>query len=86
MALMIGTLVFALWRSHRAWSRDAVALWLEERAPSMRYALVTVVEQPAVTSAAELERAVETGAVRAADRERIPPEHRASRCSCWLAR
>ena len=59
MALMIGTLVFALWRSHRAWSRNAVALWLEERAPSMRYALVTVVEQPAVTSAAELERAVE---------------------------
>jgi hypothetical protein len=59
MALFFAALIIALWRSRRAWSRDAVALWLEERAPTLKYALVTVVEQPAALSAAELERSVE---------------------------
>ncbi len=59
MALFFAAFVVALWRSRRVWSRDSVALWFEERAPSLRYALVTVVEQPTVLSATELERSVE---------------------------
>ncbi len=59
MVLFVAALITALWRSRRAWSRDAVALWLEERAPALKYALVTVVEQPNALSAEELERSVE---------------------------
>ena len=47
----------ALWRTRRAWRREAVALWLEERAPALRYALVTASEQPDAAAADALERA-----------------------------
>ena len=46
-----------LWRTRGVWRREAVALWLEERAPGLRYALVTAAEQPDTPNAGELERA-----------------------------
>lgn len=40
----IGTLVFLLYKSRFAWSFDKVALWIEEKAPQLRYALVTAID------------------------------------------
>ena len=34
------------WRSRRVWSASHVALWIEERTPALRYALVTALELP----------------------------------------
>ena len=48
----------ALWRTRFAWSREAVAIWLEERAPDLHFALVTAAEQPASPSATDLDRVV----------------------------
>jgi hypothetical protein len=48
----------ALWRARRVWRREAVALWLEERAPSLRYALVTAAGSPSGASVPELEQQV----------------------------
>lgn len=61
-ALAIGTLVMlaGLWRARRVFELGAVALWIEERIPTLRYALVTALE-PSVAGATlpELERVVE---------------------------
>jgi len=40
----IGTLAYLLYRGRFAWSFPRVALWIEERAPELRYALVTAVD------------------------------------------
>jgi hypothetical protein len=37
---------YALWRGRRVRSLSAVALWLEERIPELRYALVTALDAP----------------------------------------
>ena len=52
-ALSLGALVaiVSLWRSRRALDLEAVALWIEERMPVLRYALVTALE-PAAAGAA----------------------------------
>ena len=52
-------LAFALvlWRARRVRSPGAVALWLEEVVPSLRYTLVTAAESGAAEHAPELERA-----------------------------
>lgn len=49
--------IVVLWRARRVWRRDAVALWLEERAPELRYALVTASESPSTAISTELEDA-----------------------------
>ncbi len=50
--------VTVLWRNRGVTSLEAVALWLEERAPSMRYALVTLIEGHHPTATPRLESAV----------------------------
>jgi len=40
----IATLAALLWRDRRVWTLHRVALWVEERDPSIAYALVTAVE------------------------------------------
>lgn len=65
LALPVGwltavTVTFALlWRGRRARSLGATALWIEERVPSLQYALVTSLEQTADRSAPLLAREVE---------------------------
>lgn len=39
-----GTLAFVLWRRRFVWSVPKVALWVEERAPELRYALMTAID------------------------------------------
>lgn len=39
-----GTLFFVLWRRRFVWSVRRVALWVEERAPELRYALMTAID------------------------------------------
>ncbi len=39
-----GTLCFVLWRRRFVWSVPRVALWVEERAPELRYALMTAID------------------------------------------
>ena len=53
IALAIGAAAFALWRSRRVRSLPAVALWLEERVPELRYALVTALDAPLASPALE---------------------------------
>jgi hypothetical protein len=48
---------FVLWRSRQVLSLPDVSLWIEERVPSLRYSLVTAVDQGAQSTAA-LERVV----------------------------
>ena len=45
-ALLAGaaTLFFVLWRRRFVWSVRRVALWVEERAPELRYALMTAID------------------------------------------
>lgn len=60
-ALAAGALVsvVSLWRARRALRLGAVALWIEERIPTLRFALVTAMEPRAAGVALpELERAV----------------------------
>lgn len=60
-ALAVGALVamFALWRARRAFDTAAVALWIEERTPALRYTLITALEPGAAGAALPaLERAV----------------------------
>ena len=56
-SVILGTAAAAavLWRNRESASLDGVALWLEERAPTLRYALVTLAEghHPAVAPALE---------------------------------
>ena len=54
----VAAALVVLWRTRGVRRREAVALWLEERAPALRYALVTAAEQPDTANAGELERAV----------------------------
>lgn len=61
-ALAIGLIVaiVGIWRARRVFEIGAVALWIEERVPTLRYALVTALEPRAAGAALpELERAVE---------------------------
>lgn len=46
LAVACGLVTFGAlaWRARFAWSFDRVALWIEERAPELRYALVTAVD------------------------------------------
>ena len=44
LIVAIATVGALLWRHRFAWSVDRVALWLEERAPELRYAMVTLVD------------------------------------------
>ena len=46
LALVAGaaTLLLLLWRRRFVWSFPRVALWIEERAPELRYALVTAID------------------------------------------
>lgn len=48
-----------LWRSRHLVSRNRVALWIEERVPSLNYALITATEHRSSQFAPEMERAVE---------------------------
>ena len=46
-AFVIGVVVAAamIWRARFAWALDRVALWIEERAPELRYAVVTAADE-----------------------------------------
>ncbi|MEP7087574.1 MAG: hypothetical protein ABI884_09580, partial [Gemmatimonadota bacterium] len=54
--LALAALAYALWRGRRVRELPAVALWLEERAPQLRYALVSALD--ASGSSPTLEREV----------------------------
>ncbi len=58
-SVAVGLLAVAwlLWRARAVRSREAVALWIEQRAPTLRYALVTVAD-PRWAGNARLEAAV----------------------------
>jgi hypothetical protein len=43
-AAALGTVAAVLWRERAVWSVERVALWLEEHAPQLKYALVTVLD------------------------------------------
>jgi len=61
-ALALGALVvlLSLWRARGALKTGAVALWIEERTPALRFALVTALEPRAAGAALpQLERAVQ---------------------------
>lgn len=44
LAVALATAGVLLWRGRFAWRRERTALWIEERAPELRYALVTLVD------------------------------------------
>lgn len=50
-----------LWRGRFAWQRSRAALWIEERAPELRYALITLIDPAcAIPNRAQLESLVST--------------------------
>jgi hypothetical protein len=53
IALAIAAAAYALYRGRRVRSLPAVALWLEERVPELRYALVTALDAPLASPALE---------------------------------
>ena len=53
IALAIAAAGYALWHGRRVRSLPAVALWLEERVPELRYALVTALDAPLASPALE---------------------------------
>ena len=53
LALAIAAAAYALWHGRRVRSLPAVALWLEERVPELRYALVTALDAPFASPALE---------------------------------
>ena len=55
----IGVALSLLWRGRRARSLEATALWIEERVPSLQYALVTSLEQEDTRTSPQLAREVE---------------------------
>ncbi|HJU69900.1 MAG TPA: hypothetical protein VJ650_16800 [Gemmatimonadaceae bacterium] len=79
IVLAIAVVLAHLWRGRRARSLPATALWIEERVPSLRYALVTSLEQDDARASSLLEREVErhrwesTVLPRALSRAFIPP-------------
>ncbi|HMA00861.1 MAG TPA: hypothetical protein VKP02_00745, partial [Gemmatimonadaceae bacterium] len=46
IVVALGAGAYALWRGRRVRSLPAIALWLEERVPELRYALVTALDAP----------------------------------------
>ncbi len=63
-----------LWRARAVARRERVALWLEERVPELRYALVTAVESPVPGLEETVARVrFEPAAWRAARRSTLPP-------------
>ena len=50
----VAILAWLAWRGRFAWSFDRVALWIEERAPELRYALVTAIDPRYQTTAGPL--------------------------------
>lgn len=50
----LGVLAWVAWRGRFAWTFDKVALWIEEQAPELRYALVTAVDPRYAESVAPL--------------------------------
>ncbi len=65
MFAAVGAASFMLWRSRFVWMLDRVALWIEERAPELRYSLVTASDERYAASldsiASPLMSRVETG-------------------------
>ena len=59
VAAAVAVVVLLLWRGRRARSLAATALWIEERVPSLQYALVTSLEQDADQTSSQLVREVE---------------------------
>jgi hypothetical protein len=59
IALGVATAVGLLWRGRRVTSASRVALWIEERLPSLHYALVTALEPPESAQVSALEKAIE---------------------------
>ncbi|HMI56481.1 MAG TPA: hypothetical protein VK511_00395, partial [Gemmatimonadaceae bacterium] len=53
ITLAIAAAAYALWHGRRVRSLPAVALWLEERVPELRYALVTALDAPLASPALE---------------------------------
>jgi hypothetical protein len=53
IALALAAVVYALYRGRRVRSLPVVALWLEERVPELRYALVTALDAPLPSPALE---------------------------------
>ena len=53
LAFALAAATYALWRGRRVRSLPAVALWLEERVPELRYALVTALDAPYASPALE---------------------------------
>jgi hypothetical protein len=53
IALALFAAAYALWHGRRVRSLPAVALWLEERVPELRYALVTALDAPLASPALE---------------------------------
>jgi hypothetical protein len=74
IALLAGMItgVMWVWRGRFAWSRGRVALWIEERVPQLRYALVTLADPDCATTSVrdsldrEVARADLAGVVRRA--------------------
>lgn len=50
----VGSVALLLWRSRFAWAFDRVALWIEERAPELRYSVVTAADARYASSLADL--------------------------------
>ncbi|MEP7324939.1 MAG: hypothetical protein ABI836_03235 [Gemmatimonadota bacterium] len=48
VAIALGVVVMlgVAWRNRGVWRLDGVALWLEEHAPTLKYALVTLIQDP----------------------------------------
>lgn len=61
IASIAGVLVTAglVWRSRHFTSKERVALWIEERIPSLNYSLITAIEHRSSPFAPEMERAAE---------------------------
>jgi hypothetical protein len=53
LVIAFAAAAYALWRGRRVRSLPAVALWLEERVPELRYALVTALDAPHASPALE---------------------------------
>ncbi len=62
----LGTAAVLLWKGHGVWSLERVALWIEERAPDLKYALVTLVDERYADTGAGIDvKALDTAARRA---------------------
>jgi hypothetical protein len=55
LLLALVTFVYALWRGRRVRELPVVALWLEERVPELRYALVSALDAPLASPVLERE-------------------------------